>query len=184
MELLFLIWYSASFFIAILSLIPIWLFVVPLIFWAIICIGFWKRKVIRYVSIVMCICTVIPFVTIQGLVRSAGEKSFESMCDNAINTNKITKYRFRLAGLEDSKQYWKLDKIDKNDCEPIIQKYKLEKLDRGTLSSVGSLMNAPWWWPKSPADYLIYEGDDGSYGSIEIWIAKKNSSVYLYKFTE
>lgn len=167
-----------------LSNIPVWVYLVPLIILTIICIRFWKRKVLRSACIVLCLLIAIPFLWIQVYIRLGGDSRFESNFGNAISTNSIAKYRYFIAGFLETEEYWKLNKIDTNKCQQIILELHLEKRASNSVFPPGSIGEAPWWWPKSTEAYSIFEGDDGQLGSIEIWIPTHGSSVYFYKFTD
>jgi energy-coupling factor transporter transmembrane protein EcfT len=171
-------------FIFFISNTPVWVFLVPLTILAIICIRFWKKKGLRVVCIILFLLIAIPFLWIQIYVRTGGDGRFQSIFGNAITTNNITKYRYCIAGFLETEEYWKLNKIDTNKCKQVIQELHLEKRASNNIFPPGSLGYAPWWWPKSPKDYSIFEGDDGYFGSIEIWIPIHASGVYFYKFTD
>jgi len=101
--------------------------------------------------------------------------------DTISPTCSVVRHRFKLAGLGDTEDYWKLKYIDANDCQQIIRQYRLEPIRHDRPSS---FMDRPWWWPRSTDTYAVYQGDDGYGGCIELWIQKTSSSVYLFKFME
>ena len=178
MEFLFLIYM----FILFLTFIPVWVSLIPLVLLTIVCVRFWKQVAIRNVCIVIGILIAIPFVGKQVFDPTGGMINLKIHFGYSITADSIVHYRCRLAGLGDTMDFWELN-TDTNNYQKIIKKFSLKKRAHDRLSSPGSLMNAPSWWPKSPEAYSIFEGEH-RFDYIEIWIPTHGDSVYLYKFTE
>ena len=169
-------------FLLFLTFIPVWVSLIPLILLTIVCVRFWKQVAIRNVCIVIGILIAIPFLGKQVFDPTVGRIRLKTHFGRSITADSIVHYRFRLAGLGDTMDFWEFN-TDTNNCQKIIKKFGLKKRAHDRLSPPGSLMNAPSWWPKSPEAYSIFEGSN-VYHHIELWIPTHGYSVYLYKFTE
>ena len=175
------------FFLPILA-IPLWFFLVPLGMATVLCLVFWKRETLRSTVFIMgLIISLVIAIPPLGLhmyfsARAGdGKTRLNIYFGDVINPDSVARHRFRLAGLGDTDDLWKLKHIDPNECQRVIQTFGLELMQHDRPSS---LMERPWWWPKSTGSYCVYQGDDGFGGSTELWIPKEGSSVYLFKFTE
>jgi len=169
-------------------LIPLWFFLIPPIIVTIICVVIWKREALRntiiVIGLIWFVLIEIPSLGLHMFFYAAagnGKTRLNTHFGNVINPDSIARHRFRIAGLGDTDDFWKLKHIDDNNCQQIIQKFNLKLIQHDRPSS---LMNRPWWWLKSIGPYSVYQGDDGYGGSIELWISKEGSTVYLFKFTE
>jgi|GEM_PF-1370827 len=169
-------------------LIPLWFFLVPPVIVTIVCVFIWKRQALRntliVMGIVMCVIIEIPLLGLHMFFSATagdGRTRLNSHFGSVIDPDSVARHRFKIAGLGDTDDFWKLKHIDVNSCQQIIQKFNLKPIQHDRLFS---LMNRPWWWPKSVGPYSVYQGDDGYGGSIELWISKEGYSVYLFKFTE
>jgi hypothetical protein len=168
----------------ILALMPLWVFLIPLIPLVIGAVGLRKHTRARGVCIVLTalvIAAALPAVAREFLTIGAPEKALEAHFGTTIPAHCIVKYKHHLVGLEDHNHHWKLTGVDIGKCNEVIQKYGLKPADGEHLFS---RFRAPKWWAKSKDDYRIFEGDDGHLGSREIWVPKEGSTVYLFKFTE
>jgi hypothetical protein len=103
---------------------------------------------------------------------------------HVIDTDHVTKYRVVIAGLEDTCEFWKLKGVNTKSCQQIIDEQNLKPVLPDPTYAPGSTNGAPWWWPDSTKGYAVSQGDDGAMGSIEIWVSKTDSTVYLYRFIE
>ena len=163
-------------------LAPAWVSLIPLTLLTIVCICLWKQAVIRYVCIVLGILIAIPFLGKQVFDPTGGKIRLMTHFGRSITADNVVHYRFRLAGLGDTEDFWELN-TDANNCEKIIKKLGLKKRAPDRLFPPWSLKNAPPWWPESPDAYSIFEGSNIDH-HIELWIPTHGNSVYLYKFTE
>ncbi len=176
-----------SFVILCLQAIPPWVFLVPWLLFVGLGVRFWKRPVARdiciYMGILITACA-IPVCAVQAWCRTGGGTALERRFGHQIDPDCVVKYRFVIAGLGDTCEFWKLKGVDARSCQQIINEYNLEPLSPDPICLPGSTNGAPWWWPDSTKGYTVSEGDDGAMGSIEIWIAEDHSTVYLHRFIE
>ncbi len=170
-----------------LQAIPLWIFLVPWLLSVGLAVRFRKRATVRNVCITLCIpimLLAIPPCAVQARLRSGGRAALERRFGAFIDPDCVVKYRFVIAGLGDTCEFWKLKGVDARSCQQIIDEYNLEPLSPDPTYLPGSTNGAPWWWPNSANGYTVSEGDDGAMGSIEIWIADDHSTVYLHRFIE
>lgn len=172
----------------ILSRIPLWVFLIPFVILTAVCVRFWERANLRNTCIVgsaLVVLAAIPVSVVQSVFPPPrGGTRLAMHFRSVIGADSIARYRYQLVGFGDTDEYWKLKNIDPNDCQRIVLKHNLKIISDDRSYSPGSLLGAPWWWPGSTKGYSVFEGDDGLLGSIEIWISKDISRVYLFKFTE
>lgn len=178
-----------SYFVALLGGIPPWIFLAPLIVLAAVWIRFWNRVVLRNVCLAISLLIVlvaIPPATARAYFQAGGGVAVERRFGGLIDADSVVKYRFA-AGFGDTVEYWKVKDISADARQRIIDEYDLEKVPAHEMFPLGSTCGAPWWWPRSTTDYAIYKGDgrhDGYMGGVEIWVPKKGSAIYLYRFIE
>jgi hypothetical protein len=174
---------------ALLGGIPLWVFLLPLIGLAGIWIRFWNRVVLRNVCLVISLLialAAIPFAAAQAYFQAGGGAAVERRFGGLIDAESVVKYRF-VAGFGDTVEYWKVRDIGADARQRIIAEYDLEKVPPYAVLPPGSTCGAPWWWPRSTRSYAVYKGDgrhDGYIGSVEVWVPKKGSAAYLYRFIE
>jgi hypothetical protein len=103
-----------------------------------------------------------------------------------IDANSVSRYRFVLAGIGDTLEYWQLKNVSPSVCQSLIHKYNLEKMPAVALFRPNSMLGAPEWWPISTENYVVLQGEgDRRYGgSIELWMPKNGSATYLFRFID
>ena len=176
------------FFPSLILLIPLWFFLIPPVIVTIVCVAIWKRQALRntliVIGIVMCVLIGILLLGSHMFFSAAagdGRTRLNAHFESVIDPDSVARHRFRIVGPGDTDDFWKLKHIDVNSCQQIIQKFNLKLIQHDRPSS---LMSRPWWWPKSVRPYSVYQDYDEYGGSIELWISKEGSGVYLFKFTE
>ncbi|MBN2128001.1 MAG: hypothetical protein JW741_00825 [Sedimentisphaerales bacterium] len=173
--------------IGILMTLPLWVFWFPLIVLLVVCMLCRERAIVRNACIVcsvLILMIAIPASVVHLAFMPDGDSRLRTYFGNVIQPDSITRYRFQLAGLGETKDYWKLKNVDPNRCQRIIEKHSLEMAFHDKPFSPRSRAGAPWWWPNSTKGYSVFASDDGQLSRIEIWIWKDSSRVYLFKFTE
>jgi len=173
--------------ISILMNLPLWVFWFPLIVLLVVCTRCRERAIVRNACIicsVLILMIAIPACVVHLAFVPDGDSRLKTYFGNVIQPDSITRYRFQLAGLGETKDYWKLKNVDPNDCQCIIAEHNLDMAVRDRSSFPRSRPGAPWWWPSSTKGYSVFASDDGQLSRIEIWISKDSSRVYLFKFTE
>jgi hypothetical protein len=166
---------------------PLWVFLVPLLILATMCVAFWKRTKIRRTCVAIGLLVgfvSLPFVIVQAVFGMDPDERLESGFDVAIGHDTIAKYRFKPAGLGDTLEFWKLRKGNVAACEQITRKHHLKPIASDKLFPPGSVGYGPWWWPRSTQGYSVFEGGDDFGGSMEVWISQDGSCAYLYRFLE
>lgn len=166
---------------------PLWVFLVPFLVLATICVAFWKRTRIRNIcgAVGLSVAFVsLPFVMVQVAFWTDPHERLESRFDVTIGRDRIAKYRFKPAGLGDTLEFWRLRKGGVAICEQIVRKHGLKPITSDKLFPPGSVGYGPWWWPSSTQGYSVFEGDDDFGGSMEVWISQDGSRAYLYRFLE
>jgi hypothetical protein len=170
-----------------LQAIPLWVFLFPLLLSVGLAIRFWIRPVTRnvciYMAILITVCA-LPVCAVQAWCRTGGGTALERRFGHLIDPDRVVKYRFVVAGIGDTCEFWKLKGVDARSCQQIIDEHNLKPVAPDPTFLPGSTNGAPWWWSDSTKGYTVSEGDDGAMGSIEIWIAEDHSTVYLHRFIE
>jgi hypothetical protein len=175
------------FVIVVLSMIPLWIFFIPLFIVTTMCVRFWSRVRFRMLCIV---CDILIFMAalvvllVQLAIVPPGDERLAMNFGNIISADEIARYQFYFAGLGDTTEYWKLKNVARGGCQEVIDAHNLRMVPNDKLSSPMSLTSAPWWWPRSMEGFAVYEADDGYGGSTELWIRKKGGVVYLFRFIE
>lgn len=166
---------------------PLWIFFIPLLILALTCVGFWRRARFRNACAVIGVLIAlvsIPFVAVQISLRMDAGKRLEWLFGVAIDPNRVAKYRFELAGLGDTIEFWKLENVDSDECMQIVSKHNLTEVSDDKLFPPGSVGCGPWWWPRSTEGYAVFEGPDREGGSREVWVPRNGGSMYLFRFLE
>ena len=174
--------------IIILLYTPLWIFAIPLLILAATSIGFWRRKRLRNACAALAFLVglmAVPFVIVQAAFYTSPTERIESGFGVAVDRSSIAKYQFKLAGLGDTVEFWRLRKCNAGVCEQIIHKHGLEMIGSDKTYLPGSVvLSHPWWWPRSTQGYSIFQGNDSEGGSMEVWISQDGSRFYLYRFLE
>jgi hypothetical protein len=170
-----------------LQSVPLWIFLVPLMGVAAVGLRFRRRPVLRRTCLAMAgliVLAAIPPVAVRVYHGTGGEAALRRRFGQVSQAGCVAKYRFVIAGLGDTREFWKLRRVDAGACEKIISDHNLVRLPEDRISYPGSMTAAPWWWPNSTTGYRVFAGDDGYMGSIEVWVPQKGASVFLYRFIE
>ncbi len=109
--------------------VPLWIFLIPGIVLTAVSVRFWKRPVARNTCIAVCIpiaLLAIPPCAVQAYLRTGGSAALERRFGHVIDGEHVTKYRFVIAGLGDTCEFWKLKGVDANSCQQLIDGQNLE----------------------------------------------------------
>ena len=164
-----------------LSLLPVWLLLIPPSLSLLACIRLWKRRRLRNASLVLCFLTVMPLGV--GVSETLCGKVTLKMCfGSVVPASSVVRYRFSLAGIGETKHYWQLQDINEHEGYAIVQQLDLEPIGAG--ESPFGAFRLPDWWPTSREGYILFEGRHGSGGTTEFWQAEAGSKAYLFRFME
>ena len=172
---------------AILLWVPFGVFITAIVIIALACFRFWRRERLRIaLAVVGLLVTLlaIPSAAVQLSFGMAANERVESGFGVAIAPDRVAKYRFTLAGLGDTMEFWKLKNTDGSNCMTIVSKNGLTMRSSERLLPPGSVEDGPWWWPNSTQGYSVFEGEDTEGGTMEVWIPRNGTSAYLYRFLE
>ncbi len=125
----------------------------------------------------------IFYASAPHIIKSAdGGDRIESQFYNMVTRDHMEKHKFRIVGIGDTFDYWKLKNINSVTENLIIENFKLKPHEYN--NDLFSKSNPPRWWPKSTSKFNIYESGEGYLGSIELWMPIEGSQAYLFHFLE
>ena len=164
-----------------LSLLPVWLLLIPPSLSFLLCIRLWKQRRLRNASLVLCFLTVMP-LGVSVSETFCGKVSLKMCFGSVVPAGSVVRYRFNMAGIGETRHYWELEDIDEYKGHAVIQQLDLEPIEAG--ESLFSIFRPPDWWPTSREGYTLFEGRDSSGRATEFWQAEISSKAYLLRFTE
>jgi len=164
-----------------LSLVPVWLLLIPPSLSFLLCIRLWKQRRLRNASLVLCFLTVMPLgVSVSEAL--CGKVSLKMCFGSAVPASSVVRYRFSMARIGEMRHYWELEDIDASKGHAVVQQIDLQPVEAG--ESLSSAFSPPDWWPTSSEGYTRFEGRDSSGGATEFWQAEISSKAYLFRFME
>lgn len=135
---------------------------VPIILLASVC-GFLGRRTGRNTYVVTTLLIAVALVPLVGawtLLRNDPEERLMFGFGVTFEPCKVAKYRYTLAGLGDTVEYWRLKYANPTDCMQVISDHNLTPIIADSSFSTGSMRGCPSWWPKSTQGYSVFEGLD------------------------
>lgn len=165
---------------------PLWPFAMLLVPLVAVHVRFRHRPAMRKVTLVFTLLTLlaaVPPCAVQAYFQMGGEAALQRRFSRVFDTGCVAKYRFVIAGLGDTQEFWKLKNVGARTYRKIVDRYSLQPTLVEDAASLNPY-NLPWWWPDGIQDYTVFQGNDGTEGSVEVWVARNESTVYLYRFIE